>query len=288
MSLVARPVSEFRWRARLWHLTYKGHLPPEALLNLLSVVSDTRCVLGTSIVHEKSDAEAPYDHTHFAWMWERDPNLSGAHLMDLEHDGQWVHPHAVHKKSLKWMQSVFTRYHAGHKADAKGRTVFVPPVAGPCQHLPQCFEWNDMILTEVSNAGDLIEGAQLAGVTVRSMTDVVLLQNAKRPAAFEHNFERGSFATLPVPELYARRVLGTLHIYGLVNLGKTEWALAQFENPLLVTEKNQLLKKTSTNQKYPTPGNGNFSESSRDLKKNLFRFSYKVHESCMKLYKNGK
>lgn len=239
--MIYSAASAFRWRARLWHLTYKGHIPAEQLLAQLMAVSGSRRVLGSSIVHETSDAEAPFDHTHFAWMWEQDPNLCGAHLMDMEHEGQSVHPHAVHKKSIKWMETVFTRYHHGHKADACGKLTFVRPAAGPWQQLPQEFEWNEVLLTEVSNAPDLVEGAQIAGIGVRSMHDVQLLQNAKRSLPFEHNFDRSSFKQLELPIAFMSRTVGTLHIYGEINLGKTEWACAQFENPLYVTERNQLL-----------------------------------------------
>jgi hypothetical protein len=78
----------FRWRARAWHLTYAGHVPPEALLLLLAAATSVP-VLGTSIVHETSDAEAPYDHTHFAWLWAGPINLHGAHIISsrLVHDG---------------------------------------------------------------------------------------------------------------------------------------------------------------------------------------------------------
>ena len=234
------PVASFRWRSRAWHLTYAGHIPRELLLALLESITSIRA-LGTSIVHEQSDAEAPYDHTHFAWLWERAPNLHGSHLMDVEVDGSIVHPHAVHKKSLKWLQLVFERYHCGHKVSAAGKAIHVPPVAGPWQVLPSCFEWNDYILTEVSDAPDLIEGAQIAGVNVRSLHDVLLLQNAKRPRRFEHNFPRSSFLPRELPEPYACGRVGTLHIWGRVRLGKSEWALAQFENPLYVTERNDLL-----------------------------------------------
>jgi hypothetical protein len=57
----------FRWRARFWHLTYRGHVPPELLLLQLSSLTSIRA-LGTSIVHESSDEEAPYEHTHMAWL----------------------------------------------------------------------------------------------------------------------------------------------------------------------------------------------------------------------------
>ena len=153
----------FRWRSRAWHLTYRGHVPPERLLSLLFSSTSIRAI-GTSIVHEHSDAEVPYPHTHMAWLWERAPNLHGARLFDVVLDGCVVHPHAVHKKSLRWLQHIFAHYHHGHKATAAGKHAFVAPTAGPWQVLPPGFEWNDAILTEVSEASDLIEGAQLADV----------------------------------------------------------------------------------------------------------------------------
>ena len=127
------------------------------------------------------------------------PNLHGARLMDVLHCGQVVHPHAVHKKSLRWLQTVFTRYYHGHKQSSAGKPIMVAPVGGPWQVLPPCFEWNDLILTEVSEAPDLIEGAKLAEVGVRSLHDVMLLQSAKRPRCFEHNFGRDSFRPVALP-----------------------------------------------------------------------------------------
>ena len=97
------------------------------------------------------------------------------------------------------------------------------------------------MLTEVSCASDLIEGAQLAGVTIRSMHDVLLVQKAKRPLPFEHNFARDTFLILDLPQAFLSRAMGTLQVLGERNLGKTEWALAQFINPLYCTERNQLL-----------------------------------------------
>ena len=93
----------FRWRARAWHLTYAGHVPPEMLLLLLAAATSVP-VLCWSIVHEVSDAEAPYDHTHLAWLWAGPVNLHGSRIMDVVVNGRAVHPHAEHRKSLPWLQ----------------------------------------------------------------------------------------------------------------------------------------------------------------------------------------
>ena len=85
-------VDSFRWCARAWHLTYAGHVPPQVLLLLLAAATSVK-VLGTSIVHEVSDAEVPYDQTHFSWLWAGPVNLHGAHIMDAFGLGRTIHPH---------------------------------------------------------------------------------------------------------------------------------------------------------------------------------------------------
>ena len=105
MLSVSEPATEKRWRSKLNHLTYPGHICMELLLYTLAAASSsTRRPVGTSIVHETSDAEHPYAHTHFAWWWSEAPNLHGTALFDVVVDGVRIHPHAVHKKSWRWMQ----------------------------------------------------------------------------------------------------------------------------------------------------------------------------------------
>ena len=239
MLTVAPAGRAFRWRGRLYHLTYKGHLERSVLLARLQSITTIR-VLGWSCVHETSDAEVPYDHTHFAWVWERAVDLQGCHLMDLTDGGVTVHPNIETKKNLAWMELVFTRYHAGHKAGADGKLTFTEPVAGPWQELPDGFEWSDFIVTEVSESHDLQSGCAAAGIRPRSVSDILLLQSHKRPAPFDHNFPRASFKPLVLPLDFTSRKFGTLHIFGGVGLGKTEWACAQFDNPLLVTARDVL------------------------------------------------
>ena len=88
MLSVSEPATEKRWRSKLNHLTYPGHICMELLLYTLAAASSsTRRPVGTSIVHETSDAEHPYAHTHFAWWWSEAPNLHGTALFDVVVDG---------------------------------------------------------------------------------------------------------------------------------------------------------------------------------------------------------
>ena len=227
----------FRWRSKYYHLTYAGHIDPALLLAKLRSVT-TIAVLGTSIVHESSDAEVQYDHTHFAWMWVAAVDLIGSRIMDIQTVGGPVHPHILSKKSVPWIANIFTKYHHGHKADAGGG--FVEPVAGPWQEMPQTFGFEEYTLTEVAEAPDLMAGVLAAGVAAKSVGDVLLLQRHKRPPPFEHNYTKDCFLPITLPPSYTSGDHGTLHIYGPIKLGKTEWACAQFENPLFITDRHGL------------------------------------------------
>ena len=146
--VAANPAAQrpFRWRGQLYHLTYRGHIPHQSILNRLHSISRIK-VLGHSCVHEASDQEAPYNHTHFAWVWTKAVDLVGCDKMDVLYNGVTVHPHILSKKSLPWMEGIFTRYHHGHKTDTDGKPKFVQPAGGPWQELPQAFEWTEYVLS---------------------------------------------------------------------------------------------------------------------------------------------
>ena len=82
--------------------------------------------------------------------------------------------------------------------------------------------------------------ASPGGVRPRSVSDVMLLQAHKRPAPFDHNYPRASFKPLTLPPAFVSGQHGTLHIYGGVNLGKTEWASSRFDNPLVINTRDGL------------------------------------------------
>ena len=166
MLAINRPARDsFRWRGKFYHLTYAGHIPAELLLALLAAVSAIP-VIGTSIVHESSDADCPYDHTHFAWIWDRAVDLLGSRIMDvvLQPGAAPIHPNIETKKSIAWMQRVFTEYHHGVKAAEpsaqKSARKVIAPVDGPWQRLPAQFEWQEYLTNQVAGATDLLAGVQ--------------------------------------------------------------------------------------------------------------------------------
>lgn len=89
---------EYRWAARHYHLTYKTHIPFETLKSLVASAFAPAKVIAFSAVHERSDKDAPYDHTHVYFYLEYKCRRRG-NIMDV---GE-VHPH---------VQTVFGEEHA--------------------------------------------------------------------------------------------------------------------------------------------------------------------------------
>ena len=232
------PNLNFRWRGKYYHLTYKGHIAPGILLQRLSTITSVK-VLASSVAQEVSDAEAPYDHTHLAWVWEKGVDLVGCGIMDINVGGQIVHPNIENKKAIAWMERVFTQYHKGWKVGGDGKLNMVAPILLQ-QNVPVAWEWGDFVNTEVMYAEDLLAGVCAAGIRPKTVLDVLTLMNNKRPRPFEHNFSRDQFRPQSLPVAYLVGQVGTLQIYGGVGLGKTEWACAQFSNPLYVTARDVL------------------------------------------------
>ena len=160
-----------------------------------------------SIVHESSDQDNPYDHTHAAFMLTEAPDISGNDLFRLpelepetdekeeeeeeekehgggadpegdaapKHEGQ---PHINHSLSVKWMENLFTDYHQGWKVDNTKRPrkkKFIEPV-GLWQKVPQDLRWHEEAVREVIKAPTFLDAVFTAGARVERISDVAVLR----------------------------------------------------------------------------------------------------------------
>ena len=120
----------------MWHLTYAGHIDKDDLISKLISISSIP-VIGWSVVHEASDAEAPYEHTHVAWLWEKAVDLVGYHLMDVRdpNSSAPVHPNIESKKVAAVagaaLYPVSQRIQARRRPKASFGPAYRRPVAAP-------------------------------------------------------------------------------------------------------------------------------------------------------------
>lgn len=79
----------FKWENLEYHLTYRGWIALELLKAAVLAAFPQSSIVAFSLVHEESDGEVPYKHSHFYFKLDRKSGRRGARLMDI--DG--VHPH---------------------------------------------------------------------------------------------------------------------------------------------------------------------------------------------------
>lgn len=104
---------------------------------------------------------------------------------------------------------------------------------------------------QIRGAKDLAEAIDIAGVEIKSVSDVHLIRNDKpRPGPYQHKHDGSIWdPTLPKRgEMFDPE--GNVHthwpnhkalyIFGDTGTGKTQWAVHQFENPLVVSHMDKL------------------------------------------------
>ena len=234
----------FVWQGKLFHLTYSDHIPPETLLAVVRRATSIP-LDGYSIAHEDT-AEyndegtaritEGYEHTHMALIFHAPIKVTGSRKFDVFMSDdtdpmgiRQIHPHIQPKVSMVQMEQLFTQYHAGRKYNiTTGKMAFNAPLLH-VYHLPPLFEFHRAILEDVVAAPTLLDACVVGQVRVRSVSDVKMLRAEPKAAKrFKHKYAAASF-TLRAPPAWH-----VLHIHGGTGLGKTKWALAQFNNPCLV------------------------------------------------------
>ena len=243
---------DYVWKGRCFHLTYPRHVPftaiHEAVARLTSVP-----LLAHSFVHEEVKKEGDtytYAHTHAGLIMSAVIKVKGSRKMDIfmedpDDDSDddeslpvQLHPNIQPKVTLKSMEDIFTTYHRGRKYSIEtGKYEYTPPIALE-QNLPADFNFHQQIIKDIIDAPTLIDAVVVGEIRPRTVLDCQALRadaannEAKK---FIHKFAKESFIDIAHGIDWF-----SLHVWGATNLGKTKWALAQFDNPLHIKPFNSV------------------------------------------------
>jgi len=205
---------DFRFQKNRVHLTYTGHLDHGKLIEHFG-----KCGGGWewySVVWE-TGKDGEYDHTHFAGKWKKRIDTCDPRYFDF--DG--VHPNIKYIGTHKHECNIW-EYHKkeeGQKCTQSER--------GPIDTID--------LVAKIQLADSLGDAIDIAGVHVKSVTDVVAIRNEKRKREIPERTYGEEDWSLKAPENWK-----VLFLYGATGTGKTEWAIHQFQAPLLVRHMDAL------------------------------------------------
>lgn len=225
----------FRFQSEKVHLTYKTHLDMNEVKTMLKSKGAVKLY---SIVHENGDEEeeaaTPYAHTHvFAW-WMKRLNLTDERTFDIGD----VHPNIKTMRSMKWAEHVCMKYHHGHKVKADGKKYFIAPVLLEQEGVDE-WKFNDEVWDAVQAAPSLKDACDYAGVKPKSMSDLKTIRAEGRKRPFEE-VEADCDKEWIEPPANWDRTKKSLIVAGKPGIGKTNWAVAQFEKPFCLSQVEDL------------------------------------------------
>lgn len=213
-----KPGKRFQFNGKKLHLTYRGHIPLEELLAHLQTTLGV--MKWYSIVHESGSSHGTlgYAHTHAALELRKTAVFTSARKLDY----QGVHPHL---KSIKTDQQALNvwKYHE------KAPLAILRSDTGPGIVRSESF------MQELIAAPSLIAAAKLAGVEVKSLRDVQILRQDRSVRQHIPKLEDACSWRMMLVGSFR-----TVYISGPSGIGKTQWALAQFECPCLVSNLEDL------------------------------------------------
>lgn len=233
--------TQFRFQAEKVHLTYKTHLDYAAYKEFVKSFGELRVM---SFVHENGDEEeegnTPYAHTHVFMWWKKKYDSKNCRCFDFGQDpdkeeGVKLHPNIQTRRGIDWAKNICFKYHLGHKTKKDGKKYYIEPV-----FLDQvgCEEWKfeDDWERIIAEAPSVVEAAKELGIKPKSFSDVRFVAEStkkRKQRAVEENLEH-NFKKLP--DGFWDRKKKALVVRGIPGIGKTQWALAQFEKPFQVTQ----------------------------------------------------
>ena len=219
--------AKFRFRQKGAHLTYAGHLEYAELAGHIQEKFHNQEYKWHSLVWESSDKETAYDHTHFAFEFIEKLDSTNSRIFDFTPNmaagttGIAIHPHIQLFTNDSHKYQIYEQYHL--KA----------PIEGSLNQSTTSPRPTTTLLERIRNAPTLYDACQEAGVDIDSVSGVKAIREDKgRTPNFDHNHPDSAWVTRPITRCS--------YWWGPSGLGKTEFAVHQFKNPLLVTELDDL------------------------------------------------
>lgn len=237
--------ANFRFRGIRLHATFPGHIDFDQLCKKVIDVGGGRAsdVKRLSIVHELGGEDEPnmadddfrrYEHTHVAVEWTRERDRRCCRFMDIEVDGENIHPNITHNKSMPWFKGLFYNYHQGRKVGKDGKVKVTPPVKLK-QWGVAGWEHDRETMDRAAAAPTLIDACLVAGVSPKSVGDVAALRAAVKKRSCETALEGCDEPWRDAPDEWNPN-LQSLIVVGATGTGKTNWAKAQFEHACVIRQ----------------------------------------------------
>lgn len=229
------------------HLTYKSHIDVETIEEHFREDSDNGFFYRTkmySIVHELGDKDEDnavkdhdydkggYAHTHVFWWWKEPKDTTNPRYFDI--DG--IHPHIQGNKGLRWAKGIVMEYHKGRKTKASGKKYFIEPVLLKQYGVEEWHFEADMFAT-IRAAPDLEAACMAVDVTPKSIGDVKTLRTDSKKRSFTEMEDGVSPDNCKEVDWDRSKALV---LKGSAGSGKTNWALAQFKNPCMIEDIDEL------------------------------------------------
>lgn len=214
----------YNWHRQRYHLTYKGHLDRDDFLHF---VDSLAAVKAFSFVHETSDAEHEYDHTHYLVWFAKQPNWRKANKLDYK----TVHPHIQPiNDDHHWSQTMDTYHHKAPIGDSL--------LQKTCTLVP----WHDQVIARINECKSEHELLNLPGSMGSYVSQRIgwargVLAAAHPPEEGEYTLESCAEYTGLTPYTDFSK---TVVIMGPPGKGKTEFACAHFKHPLVVEDWDDL------------------------------------------------
>lgn len=217
------PGKTFKFSGKKFHLTYKSHLDPPIFISWLkSVVGNLKWY---SLVHElgkdgiprteQGMPSLPYAHTHVAFEAEKKIQSRDQRLLD------WlgIHPNIKPIRDQAHAEQIWT-YHQ------KDPILLYRSETSPVR--------DTNYLDRIQFASTLKEAMEIAGVTIKTVSDIVALRRESQPQILPQLDTHYSWTFMAPP------AFTSLFVSGPSGTGKTRWAIAQFQSCLLVSHMDTL------------------------------------------------